>query len=98
MAFDSNAMNELRHVAQDRYQRAGCGGAQKVHATSAAYDKARGYGELSDWCKAAYRAATEFRAACVAAKSDFAFAPVEFDLAKEEKKEARAYALASIPF
>lgn len=96
--FDSNAMNELKHVAADRYQRNGCGGAQKVHATSTAYDKARGYGEMSPFRQAAYRARMQFKVACDGARSDFSFAPVAFDLAKEEKREAARYALATIPF
>jgi hypothetical protein len=40
----------------------------------------------------------QFKSACQNAKSDFAFAPVAFDLAKEEQREARSYALANIPF
>jgi hypothetical protein len=96
--FDSNAMNELRHVAADRYQRAGGGGAHKVHATSAAYDKSRGYAEMSPFRQAAYRARQQFKVACDMARADFSFAPVAFDLAKEEKREALQNALRSIPF
>ena len=40
MAFDSNAMHELQHLARDRYQRAGGGGAQIVRTSSKAYDTA----------------------------------------------------------
>jgi hypothetical protein len=96
--FDSNAMNELRHVAADRYQRNGGGGAQKVHATATAYDKARGYSEMSPWRQAVYRARTEFKVTCDGARADFSFAPVAFDLAKEEKREAQQNALRTIPF
>ena len=96
--FDSNAMTELKHIAADRYQRAGCGGAQKVHATSAAFDKARGYAELSPWQQAVYRARTVFKVQCDNARADFSFAPVAFDLAKEEQREAARYALRTIPF
>lgn len=96
--FDSNQMHELAHLARDRYQRNGCGGAHKVYATSAAYDKAHGYGELSPWRQAVYRAQVQFKSACENARADFRFAPVAFDLAKEEKQEARRYALATIPF
>lgn len=96
--FDHNAMNELKHVAADRYQRNGCGGAHKVHTTSAAYDKARGYAEMSAFRQAVYRARIQYKVQCDNARSDFSFAPVAFDLAKEEKREAARYALASIPF
>jgi|SRR6266850_4690877 len=96
--FDANAMHELQHVARDRYQRAGCGGTHKVYATSSAYDKARGYQHMTAWQQAVYRASAQFKSACVNAKSDFAFAPVAFDLAKEEQREATRYALATIPF
>ena len=96
--FDSNAMHELRHVAADRYQRAGCGGAFKVHATASAYDKSRGYSEMSPFRQAAYRARMQFKTACDYAKADFKFAPVAFELAREEKREAARYALATIPF
>lgn len=47
MAFDSNAMHELAALSRDRYQRAGGGGAHRVHNTSKAYFDARGHGELS---------------------------------------------------
>ena len=96
--FDSNAMNELRHIAADRYQRNGGGGAQKVHATATAFDKARGYAEMTPFRQAAYRARMQFKVACDQARGDFAFAPVAFDLAKEEKREALQNAIRSIPF
>ena len=96
--FDPNLMNELRHVAADRYQRAGGGGAHKVHTSAKAYDTSRGYDHMTPWRQAVYRAATIYRAACANAKSDFAFAGVAFDLAKEEKREAVQYAVANIPF
>lgn len=96
--FDSNAMNELKHIAADRYQRNGGGGAQKVHTTSTAYDKARGYSEMSPWRQAVYRARMQYKVECDNARADFSFAPVAFDLAKEEKREAARYALATLPF
>lgn len=96
--FDSNAMNELKHHAADRYQRAGGGGAFKVYATSSAYDTARGYADMTPFRQAVYRARMQFKGACDGAKADFRFAPVAFDLAKEEKREAARYALATIPF
>ena len=96
--FDSNAMNELKHIAADRYQRAGCGGGGKVHPTSVAYDKSRGVSEMSPFRQAVYRARIQYKVACDMARSDFSFAPVAFDLAKEEKREAARYALATIPF
>lgn len=95
--FDSNAMNELKHIAADRYQRNGGGGAQAV-VTATAYDKARGYGEMSPWRQAVYRARMQYKVACDGARADFSFAPVAFDLAKEEKREALENALRSIPF
>jgi hypothetical protein len=96
--FDTNAMNELKHVAADRYQRNGCGGAQKVHATATAFDKARGYAEMTPFRQAIYRARMQFKVTCDKARGDFAFAPVAFDLAKEEKREAIKNAIRSIPF
>lgn len=96
--FNSNAMNELKHVAADRYQRAGCGGAFKVHATSAAFHTSRGYGELSPFRQAAYRARVEFKSVAEHICAEFAYAPVALALALEEKREAAAYALATIPF
>lgn len=96
--FNSNAMNELKHHAADRYQRAGGGGAFKVHQTAVAYDKARGYSEMSPWRQAVYRARTQYKVACDNARADLSFAPVAFDLAKEEKRETLQNALRSIPF
>jgi len=96
--FDSNAMNELKHIAADRYQRNGGGGSQTVHATATAYDKARGFGEMSPWRQAVYKARMQYKVACDGARADFSFAPVAFDLAKEEKREAAQNALRSIPF
>lgn len=55
MAFDSNAMHELQHMARDRYQRAGGGGTHKVYASSRTYDEARGYREMSSWDQLVYR-------------------------------------------
>lgn len=86
------------HSAADRYQRNGGGGAQKVHATSAAYDKARGYAEMSPWRQAVYRARMQYKVACDTARGQFSFAPIAFDIAKEERREAVQNAIRSIPF
>lgn len=69
--FNSNAMNELRHVAADRYQRAGGGGAFKVYQTAKAYDDSRGYREMSPWRRAVYEATIRWRQASQQAASDF---------------------------
>lgn len=59
--FDSNAMHELQHLARDRYQRAGGGGAHRIYASSKAYDESRGYKEMSTWARAVYEASTLWR-------------------------------------
>lgn len=69
--FDSSAMHELQHLARDRYQRAGGGGAQKVHATSTAYDKAKGYHEMSTWARAVYQANMLWRSDSRSASAGF---------------------------
>lgn len=69
--FDSNEMRELAYLKADRYQRAGGGGAQKVHATSRAYDEAKGYREMSVWAKAVYEASTLWRSDSRSAMSGF---------------------------
>lgn len=69
--FDSNAMHELQHLARDRYQRAGCGGAQKVHMTSTVYDKAKGVHEMSTWARAVYEASTLWRSDSRSASAGF---------------------------
>jgi hypothetical protein len=96
--FDHNAMQELKHLAADRYQRAGGGGAHKVHATNAAFHKSRGYAELSPFRQAAYRARVEFNWIADHIRAELAYAPTAFKLAQEEKREATANALRSIPF
>jgi hypothetical protein len=96
--LDHNLMNELRHVAADRYQRAGGGGAHKVYTSAKAYDTARGYDQLSPWRQAVYRARVQFKSVCDRARGDFSFAPVAYDLAREETREALQYAVANIPF
>lgn len=96
--FDSNAMNELKHLAADRYQRAGGGGAHKVYATSAAFHTSRGYGEMSPFRQAAYRARVEFQWMAEHIKAEQAFAPIAAKLAEEERREAARFALATIPF
>lgn len=69
--FDSNQMAELAHLARDRYQRAGCGGAFKVHASSKAYDEARGYREMTLWRQLCYRTTLAWRDAAIGAKAGF---------------------------
>lgn len=80
--FDSNAMLELRHLSADRYQRAGGGGAHKVHNTSRAYFDARGHNELSPfrraivetrfrWEQASQLAREHFRMECLICKDGF---------------------------
>lgn len=71
MAFDSNQMLELAHLSRDRYQRAGGGGAHKVHNTSKARDEARGYKEMSDWQKLVYRTNLAWRDTVIGAKAGF---------------------------
>jgi hypothetical protein len=79
MAFDSNAMRELAHLASDRYQRAGCGGASKVYNTAQAYYTAIGHNELPAWSRLLVEtrtrweqskslAAEQFRIACLTSK------------------------------
>lgn len=69
--FDSNAMHELQHLARDRYQRNGGGGASKVYATAKAYDESRGYKEMSAWARAVYEATTLWRSDSRSAASGF---------------------------
>lgn len=71
MLFDSDAMIELAALARDRYQRAGCGGASKVYASSKAYDDARGYREMSTWQRAVYEATMLWRSDSTSAVSGF---------------------------
>jgi hypothetical protein len=66
-------MQELKHLAADRYQRAGGGGAHKVYASSKAYDDARGYRDMTPFRRAAYEAAVLFRDAAKHAAADFAW-------------------------
>jgi hypothetical protein len=96
--FDHNQMRELAHIKADRYQRNGGGGGFKVHQTAAAFHKSRGYDQMSSWDQLVYRARVQFKSVCELAQSDFLFAPVAFDLAKEERKEANRYAIETIPF
>lgn len=69
--FDHNAMHELQHLARDRYQRAGGGGASKVHMTSQAYYDARGHKELSPWSRLLTETTIRWRQAAAGAKADF---------------------------
>jgi hypothetical protein len=96
--FDSNAMQELAHIARDRYQRNGGGGVSKVYNTSKAYHDARGVKEMSPFRRAAYEAAVRFRDVCETARADFRNAGNDYDLALCEKRDVRNVALANIPF
>lgn len=80
--FDSNAMLELKHVKDDRYQRAGGGGAHRIYSTSKAYFDAQGHNELSPWQRAivetrfrweqsAAMAKEHFRMACLTSQEGF---------------------------
>lgn len=69
--FDSNAMHELQHLARDRYQRAGCGGAQKVYTSSRTYDEAKGYKEMTAWARAVYETNMLWRSDSRSAVSGF---------------------------
>jgi len=71
MAFDSNAMLELRHVCADRYQRAGGGGAHKVYNTSKAYFDAHGHNELSAWDRLVVETKHRWRYAADTAQEHF---------------------------
>jgi hypothetical protein len=66
-------MQELKHLAADRYQRAGCGGTHKVYSSSKAFDDAKGYREMSPFRRAAYEATMRFRDAAKNAALDFAW-------------------------
>ena len=96
--FDHNAMQELAHLKAERYARNGGGGGFKVATSTKAYYDARGINEMSPFRRAAFEARERFKIACDYAKADFKFAPVAFDLAREEKREAARHALATIPF
>lgn len=69
--FDSNAMHELAALSRDRYQRAGGGGAHKVHNTAKAYHDARGYGQMSPWRRAVYEATVVWRGQAASARAGF---------------------------
>ena len=82
MAFDFNAMAELRHVSADRYQRNGGGGASKVYVTSKAYYDAMGHNDKSAWRRAVVEATQrwqttsqiyreQFRIACLTSNEGF---------------------------
>jgi hypothetical protein len=94
--FDHNQMRELRHVAADRYQRGGGGGAFKV-TSAKAYHDARSR-NLSAFERAAYEAAVLFRQACELAKSDMRQAVTDLALAECERRDRERYAIANIPF
>ena len=71
MAFDSNAMVELRHVSADRYQRNGGGGAFKVYNTAQAYYTARGFNELSPFRQACIEMLHRFRQTADIAREEY---------------------------
>jgi hypothetical protein len=85
--FDSNAMHELQHIARDRYQRAGGGGAHKVYNTSKAYDDARGYKEMTVWQRAVYEANVLWRSDRQSAIAGFKWDCVWFTLDKDGNNE-----------
>jgi hypothetical protein len=62
--FDPNAMHELKHIAADRYQRAGCGGARKVYVTEKAYFDAHGWKDLSPFQQACIEMLHRYRQIC----------------------------------
>lgn len=72
--FDHNAMHELQHLARDRYQRAGCGGASKVYQTSKAYFDAHGHNELPAWDRLLVETKFRWRCAADTAKEHFRIA------------------------
>jgi hypothetical protein len=69
--FDSNKMVELQHLARDRYQRGGGGGAFKVYASAKAYDESRGLKEMSTWARAVYEASQLWKSDSRSAVSGF---------------------------
>ncbi len=69
--FDSNKMVELQHLARNRYERAGGGGAFKVYASSKAYDESRGIKEMSVWARAVYEASQLWKSDSRSAVSGF---------------------------
>ena len=69
--FDSNAMAELAHIKRDRYERAGGGGAHRVHNTSKAYFDARGHGGLSTWDRAIIEARFRWEQSAQLARENF---------------------------
>ena len=96
--FDSNAMNEARHLSADRYQRAGGGGSHRVFTSSRAFDTARGYDEMTAFEQATYRARMLFKVAADLAKAELAYAPIALALELDAKRDAARMALANIPF
>jgi hypothetical protein len=96
--FDTNQMNELKHIAADRYQRGGAGGGFKVATSTKAYYDARGIKEMSAFRRAAFEAAVTFRTIAQNACSDFRAAGNDYDLALCARKDATRVALANIPF
>jgi hypothetical protein len=69
--FDSKAMLELQHLARDRYQRNGGGGAHKVYASSKAYYDARGYKEMSPFAQACVEMLHRYRQVCQIQREHF---------------------------
>jgi hypothetical protein len=69
--FDSKQMIELQHIARDRYQRAGGGGAHVVYNSSKAFHDSRGHKDMSKWNRAVYEALVRWRQAAEYAKMDY---------------------------
>lgn len=69
--FDSNQMLELAALSRDRYQRAGCGGAHVVYASSKAFHDARGHKDMSAWKRAVYEAMVRWRQTAEFAQMDY---------------------------
>lgn len=74
MAFDSNALRELAHVAADRYQRNGGGGGFKVYNTSKAYYDAIGHNELAPWPRLLVETKKRWKQVCEIHKAQFQLA------------------------
>ena len=68
--FDSNAMNELRHVAADRYQRAGGGGARRVVSSRTHWDER--LRDASVWQKAVAEHLQRYREVVALNRSHYA--------------------------
>ena len=72
--FDPNQMHELQHLARDRYQRNGGGGAFKVYQTGKAYYDANGFKELSPFAQACIEMLHRFRQIAAIQKEQYRIA------------------------